>query len=87
MDRHKNSKIVKEQEGRFESCFKNRDGWDISWKDGKLIWISQGIEAQDDSYNPKLLWMDYTWIFDPDHPETGITERKKEAQQDAAANP
>ncbi len=83
----KNKKIIKEQEGRYESCFKHRDGWTINWHDNELIWTSEAFEYKDDSRDSPIIKMNYTWTFDTQDPAAGIREKKQEAEQDAAANP
>ena len=72
----KDGKIIEEHEGRYESCFKNRDGWAINWRDGKLVWSSGGIEREGDTLPAKFVLFDYTWSYDPQHPERGIFEAK-----------
>jgi|GEM_PF-2576963 len=72
----KDGKIIEEQEGRYESCIKNRDGWAINWRDGKLVWRSGGVEREGDSLPAKFVLFDYTWSYDPQHPESGISELK-----------
>ncbi|MBK1884240.1 hypothetical protein JIN85_17605 [Luteolibacter pohnpeiensis] len=69
-------KIIEDQEGRYQSCVKNRDGWAINWKDGKLVWSSEGLEREGDSAPAKIAWVDFTWSYDPQHPERGISEVK-----------
>lgn len=72
----KDGKLIEKQEGRFESCFSNRDGWAIRWRQGTLIWSAEGIEREGDSSIGKIVSVAFTWCFDPAHPEAGIAERK-----------
>jgi hypothetical protein len=72
----KDGKIVEEQEGRYESCLKNRDGWTVDWHDGKLVWSTEGIDREGGGSLGKLVSVAFTWSYDPIHPEAGIVESK-----------
>lgn len=76
----KGGKVIEEQEGRYESCFKNRDGGAIHWRDGKLVWSSGGVEREGDSVPVKFVSLNFTWSYDPQHPESGISEVKTPSQ-------
>ncbi len=67
-------KIIDQQEGLYESCWKDRDGWLIEWSEGKLHWQADGFEHPDDS---KTISVTYFWIYDPQHPEAGIAQTSK----------
>jgi hypothetical protein len=72
----KGGKIIEQQEGRHESCFRNRDGWSIAWSDGKLIWSTEGIEREGDPLTGKIVSIAFTWSFDPARTGSGIVESK-----------
>jgi len=72
----KDGKVLEEREGRYESCFKNRDGWAIDWHEGKLIWSTEGIECDGDDSSGKIVSVAFNWSYDPNHPEAGIAETK-----------
>ena len=38
-------KIVEQREGLYESCFRNRDGYSIAWKNGVLRWSVSGVDG------------------------------------------
>jgi len=77
----KGGKVIEEQEGRYESCFKDRYGLAIDWSDGKLVWRSGGGEREGESMPAKFILYDYTWSYDPQHPETGITETRTQSER------
>jgi hypothetical protein len=68
--------IIARQEGRQESCFMNRDGWSIAWRQGKLVWNTEGIERHGDPVTGRIVPVAFTWTFDPAHPEKGIAETR-----------
>jgi len=70
-------KIIADQEGRYISCLSNRDGWGIDWKDGKLMWRSEGLISKEESGELISTWLKYSWVFDPSKPEAGITESQE----------
>lgn len=72
----RDGRIMEQQEGRQESCHRNRDGWSVAWQQGKLIWNTEGIEHEGDPISGKIVSMAYTWTFDPVSPEAGILETK-----------
>jgi hypothetical protein len=74
--RIRDGKIAEEKEGRYESCYMNRNGWRIDWRDGKLIWSTEGLEREGDNSSGKLMSVAFTWSYDPTHPEAGISETK-----------
>ena len=74
-------KIVEEKEGRYESCFQNRDGWSINWIDGKLVWISTGTREREVLGQRDYELVDFTWTFDPQNPEKGIEEHVERSKE------
>lgn len=76
----KGGKVIEQQEGRQESCIKNRDGWSIAWRDRKLVWSTQGIERRGDPVTGKIVSVAFTWSYDPGRPSAGISETKSPAK-------
>ncbi|MEY4244653.1 MAG: hypothetical protein RLZZ245_2238 [Verrucomicrobiota bacterium] len=68
--------IIRQQEGRQESCIQSRDGWAIEWLQGKLVWITEGPEREGDPPTGERLWFTFRWSFDPANPEIGILETR-----------
>lgn len=66
-------KIITTAEGLYESCFRDRYGGEIKWKDQKLHWGTEGFDALPNDPNNRQR-VDYEWTFDPAHPEQGISE-------------
>lgn len=76
----RDGKIVAEQKGLYQSCAVNRDGWIIEWKDGKLIWQTEGQLRVENSGQVSYTMVKYTWTFDPSKPDAGITETQEPAK-------
>jgi hypothetical protein len=75
--RVRDGKVLEEQEGLYESCLSNRDGWAICWKDGKLIWNTEGWKKEPSDPKVSAVSIRLEWIFDPAHPELGIKESER----------
>jgi hypothetical protein len=68
----RDGKILEQQEGLYVSCWKNRDGWTIDWRNGKLVWSTEYCESDE----THVAVISLTWSYDPTHPEAGISETK-----------
>jgi len=73
----KDGSILEQQEGKYESCLLNRDGWAIKWEDRKLIWSTEGSETKEGQVVP----MAFRWIYDSANPALGIREHKTSIQK------
>ena len=69
-------KIVAQDEGLFESCRENREGWSVSWEAGCLRWMSQNSVRMLKDNKESFTNSNLVWIFDPAQPETGILRRE-----------
>jgi hypothetical protein len=75
----RDGKVVDTQEGRYESCRSNRDGWRIRWREGRLTWSSNGWRRSADVSVPATSVF-LNWSYDPQHPEMGIAEDERLTQ-------
>ncbi|OAI58070.1 hypothetical protein AYO49_01445 [Verrucomicrobiaceae bacterium SCGC AG-212-N21] len=75
----RSGKVIARKQAHYQSCRMNRDGWSIEWKSGKLLWSTRGSVRREEAGNLKFVSMDYSWEFDPRHPEKGIVENAREA--------
>lgn len=71
----RDGKVIETQEGLYESCRSNRGGWDLGWKDGRLIWSASAWRRSADTSTPSAEIF-LTWSYDPQHPERGIAEEE-----------
>lgn len=51
-----------------------RDGCSIEWIDGKLAWSATGTREREVLGQRDYELVDFSWMFDPQHPEKGIIE-------------
>jgi hypothetical protein len=72
----RDGKVIDTQQGLYESCRSNRDGWNLGWKDGKLIWSTGGWKRSADVSTPATAIF-FNWSYDPQHPERGIVEEER----------
>ncbi len=72
-------KVVSSQEGLYESCFRNRDGWSIAWVNHKLTWSTGGLR-QREGQQPSFEAIDLKWTYDPAHPELGLSESQQKSE-------
>jgi hypothetical protein len=72
----RDGKVINTQEGVYESCRSNRDGWTLGWKDGKLKWSTAGWKRSTDPSTPATAVF-LNWSYDPKHPDKGISEDEK----------
>lgn len=73
-------KIVERQAGLYESCFKNREGEVLGWKDGVLLWQSSGELSVEREGKQEFVPTVFAWTFDSARPEAGITEHTENAE-------
>lgn len=76
----RNGKIIERQSGLYESCFQNRDGYSIEWQRGVLHWSTTGQRRVEEGGQTTFFPVDYSWVFDPAHPDKGIEERFEDAK-------
>ena len=69
----RDGKVIATQEGLYESCALNRDGWNLGWKDGKLLWSTGGWQRSAEGSTPPTA-ISLNWSYDPQHPDRGIAE-------------
>ena len=67
-------KIVERQTGLYQSCFENREGEIVGWKDGVLLWQGWGVHHPSVDRTGDFVTTDYVWTFDSAKPEAGIIE-------------
>ena len=72
----RDGKTIAQQEGKQESCIANRDGWSIAWRQGRLVWSTEGMEHEGDRPTGRINLVSFTWSFDPACPASGIVETK-----------
>ncbi len=72
----RDGKVLETQEGLYESCRLNRDGWSLRWKEGKLIWSTCEWKCSADVSTPATAFF-LNWSYDPQHPEKGIAEEER----------
>lgn len=72
----RDGKVIDTQEGLYESCRSNRDGWNLGWKDGRLMWSTRGLKRSANVSTPSTAVF-LNWSYDPQHPEKGIAEEEK----------
>lgn len=72
----RDGKVIAQQEGRYQSCFSNRDGWSIRWDKGKLVWSTNGFDDRDPGSGKSPDDAVFTWTYDPAQPQAGIHEAK-----------
>lgn len=75
--RIRDGKVVERQEGLYLSCWKGREDSTIAWKDGKLIWETDGWKDVPTEPRSRAVSIRLKWVFDPEHPELGIIESEK----------
>ena len=68
------NKITERQAGLYASCFKNREGEVLGWKDGILLWQSSGERSVEREGKQESVPTNFSWTFDSARPEAGITE-------------
>ena len=69
----RDGKVVERQSGLYNSCYEERTGSVLGWKDGVLLWRAEGRRRSDHSGGVEYLPTDFAWPFDSNHPEAGIT--------------
>ncbi len=74
-------KVVRRQTGLYVSCIQNRDGYSIEWRHGVLHWSTEGQRRGGDDGRTTFIRVNYSWSFDPAHPENGIDEHAEDAKR------
>jgi hypothetical protein len=77
----RDGKIVQRQSGLYESCMLNRDGYSIEWQRGTLRWTTKGLRLEGEGLPPTFIWVNYSWTYDPAHPDKGIEEHSEDARK------
>ena len=72
----RDGEIVEKKDGLYVSCIQNRDGWQIAWRNRKLVWSTNGLRRADGA-PAHFESVDFTWTFDPTRPEMGIVETER----------
>ncbi len=70
----RDGKIVERQTALYGSCFKNREGEIVGWKEGVLLWQGWGERPDPPDSSASFITTDYAWTFDSTQPEAGISE-------------
>ena len=76
----RDGKVIQRQSGLYESCFHNRDGYLIEWKLGILHWSAEGQRRVEEGGHVTFIPVNYSWTFDPAHPDKGIEEHSEDAK-------
>lgn len=76
----RDGRIIEQQEGLYESCRQNRSWGNVQWKGHKLVWSADGSEREGTDAVPTFVTVNFSWTYDPSHPDAGITETKEKGK-------